>query len=1055
MRRGSALLIVLGMLAFMVVSAVAFSAYMRYSRLPSSYLRRSSSSRLLVKAALAEAIDEIDVAIGNNPYPGVGTLSSTYDPDGKSRYASGGATTQNRNAWMHRVYLGTNYVNNLCQPEETVSTLSLEALAYIPPALVNEARYYSRRSNAGRWRNLAFDAGRFAFCAIDVSDHFDVNRLFANIPRTAEPGGRISLAYLFESEEHTSSSGNSGSPASWDAFMDKFLAAGKVPLVSLADWNLAINTERPGGWTSPFCEYVTQNRSSFYGGISENGAEGEKIKRMTFVTDSLFPRSPEEDDANADYDLMDERNQPFEESAMSGGTPNLMNLLANGGRARFAERIKSSVCSLGFAALLDYLDQDKVPVSLALPTVERVPMVCGIQPEAAGGVTVTVAPNGNPTTVTVPQSSSPADTPALVTDPLSRVKTVTTQYTLDMSQLRQVMVSALLAYPFRHKDGVSDSFNVEGRIAFYFTSTAMGLRTKNQVDVLHVSGNPDFQLPVVGTGVYSIPLRFQNLNSSAFDNKTQEADFLKQLTAQLSQLPQTTIPFMTVSYSLAQTRITNPATDPPTYEYQPAFAAGAANLQIVNSASAQTVCQFPPLTSNGKVDPNYTTPAQLISTLTAGSAKLKLNAAIWVRVTHNDRFRGNKTVDLVPACLSDDALNGQNIGAAATFQSMLGEAYPVMRFDTGLELDLSPLAPATMGSPAMNPNTGILTLSPSAVMVADPRYNFAPESWFSVSDIKPDTWLSNCHRQDNDRDGDIFMMVSDQGYLQSIYELANLPRLTAASGGSTLQGLFGRPSTGFTGAGNGLSFAANFGDAANNGLMWRTYCPFPKYNADGDRFLFEDTGFVTDGGGFKINPYAESTNVVLAAFANTPHDWRCSSTNNYEKEFESMTAEQFNREYAWNAYSQGAKIDWEDLEYVAQAFIEDMRAGGTAKDWEEVWRKLGWDRNNADASRFILDQQLQNAGTASASGSGGTDYNLWNCEKKFLYGYWHDCFANRQQLFLVFVRAEPSMMGGGAAGQTPPQLGGRAVALVWRDPTPTADDKFPHQTRILFYRQFD
>ena len=49
-------------------------------------------------------------------------------------------------------------------------------------------------------------------------------------------------------------------------------------------------------------------------------------------------------------------------------------------------------------------------------------------------------------------------------------------------------------------------------------------------------------------------------------------------------------------------------------------------------------------------------------------------------------------------------------------------------------------------------------------------------------------------------------------------------------------------------------------------------------------------------------------------------------------------------------------------------------------------------------------------------------------------------------------------------GQTPPQLGGRAVALVWRDPTVTRNDVSgtqtsggprPHRTRILFYRQFD
>ena len=73
----------------------------------------------------------------------------------------------------------------------------------------------------------------------------------------------------------------------------------------------------------------------------------------------------------------------------------------------------------------------------------------------------------------------------------------------------------------------------------------------------------------------------------------------------------------------------------------------------------------------------------------------------------------------------------------------------------------------------------------------------------------------------------------------------------------------------------------------------------------------------------------------------------------------------------------------------------------------------------------------------------------------------------KQQLFLIFVRAEPMMMGGGAIGQTPPQLGARAVALVWRNPYPGSKSYMPenaeelhnantpHQTRILMYRQFD
>ena len=51
------------------------------------------------------------------------------------------------------------------------------------------------------------------------------------------------------------------------------------------------------------------------------------------------------------------------------------------------------------------------------------------------------------------------------------------------------------------------------------------------------------------------------------------------------------------------------------------------------------------------------------------------------------------------------------------------------------------------------------------------------------------------------------------------------------------------------------------------------------------------------------------------------------------------------------------------------------------------------------------------------------------------------------------------MLGGGGVNQTPPQLGARAVAVVWRDPSPTKEDvegqPRPHRTRVLFYRQFE
>ena len=92
---------------------------------------------------------------------------------------------------------------------------------------------------------------------------------------------------------------------------------------------------------------------------------------------------------------------------------------------------------------------------------------------------------------------------------------------------------------------------------------------------------------------------------------------------------------------------------------------------------------------------------------------------------------------------------------------------------------------------------------------------------------------------------------------------------------------------------------------------------------------------------------------------------------------------------------------------------------------------------------------------------------LFDVDRMFLHSYWRDCFANKQQLFLIFVRAESTALGGTGEG-TPAQQGGRAVALVWRDPLPpTGEDvlehdnnqyqplRHPHKMRILFYRQFD
>ena len=67
-KKGSALLIVLGMVAFMVVSAVGFAVFMRHNRIPSSFLRRSTAARQLARAALSCAMNDIDAIVNDNPY---------------------------------------------------------------------------------------------------------------------------------------------------------------------------------------------------------------------------------------------------------------------------------------------------------------------------------------------------------------------------------------------------------------------------------------------------------------------------------------------------------------------------------------------------------------------------------------------------------------------------------------------------------------------------------------------------------------------------------------------------------------------------------------------------------------------------------------------------------------------------------------------------------------------------------------------------------------------------------------------------------------------------
>ena len=271
MKKGSALLIVLGMVAFMVVSAVGFAVFMRHNRIPSSYLRRSTAAREL--AALACAMGDIEAAIEDNPYPGLGNNG------------------EGQNRWIGRGRVLAPYD---VSEDSTVSTLSLEGLAYLPPPMINDVRYYSRRTSTAQWKRLDYDSGRYAFCAVNVSDFFDLSRVYADRPRGSGESNLVSIAYLFEDGDHR----NWGAvdPIDFQEAIDEIVQ--EKPIVSLADYNLALNPhmrdDLPSPFLpSPFVEYVSGDVGSFYNDVrtdSKTNPDYLKYAIQRFVVDGHAER---------------------------------------------------------------------------------------------------------------------------------------------------------------------------------------------------------------------------------------------------------------------------------------------------------------------------------------------------------------------------------------------------------------------------------------------------------------------------------------------------------------------------------------------------------------------------------------------------------------------------------------------------------------------------------------------------------------------------------------------------------------------------------------------
>lgn len=1016
-RRGSALLIVLGMVAFMVVSAVGFSIYMRQSRMPSSMLRRTTSAHELARAALVEAMASIEAAIGDDPAPGVG------------------GTT--RNSWVGRV-LTPGGTAGMLDPSQTVSPFTLESLAYMPPALVNDIRYYGRRTPTAAWNRLDFDAGRSAFCAVDVSDYFDLNRVSAAVPRGSGDNNLVTLSYLFQNGTYT---GTVADPIAFQDFLDAVEDSAEGPFASLADYNLALaSLGSDTSLTSPFVEFVKRGTglNGFYGFTrpDANSAEFRKVALQRFVTDGnsnltrdewLTDTSSGEATSRVELDISDPKNQPYPDLMRTDDPKSNDDTAYNVSsyNNEFWDKYADYLGPLESLALYDYLDLDDVPISVIAPTVERTPMLVGIEA------------NGGDLKLSIEEKEVSTESNDIGGGIYEERKTV--DFCLKLSG--SIDVNAGFAFPFKwqkDRNAAAGNFSAVAQAAFYMIaedSVAEAGQAGKQGCAVKVDGALGNWPTKSGEGTAEVREGgVVMLTSSAGTTRLPNEDVDTEDKAVSKSGGQ----FRDVQLSIDSFQNANGRlqSDYPIVRYYLYRKYKKAPGMMTESPIVDW-CLEEEAGVEGARKTEYKMQALDFSTgdLVAGAAgKFTWGMGLTVTLKNND----GKLVDMAPAHALDDDTPPEGIGTETRFRRF---KRGLLRFDNDANLFKVDIKDGYEGYNTLHEKVAANELKDKPIafkyatyLTDDPRYNFAASNWYpgdASGDSLGEAWLAktSCDGS-NGKEGDIFMSVSNQGYLQDAGEIAFIPRVCDfRSVDSDCKAVVNAMESG--------KIPNGAGDCGNASQMWRTFGCFGDLGVNAE---VDSLGMTSPVNGFRINPYTDDDTIRLGAFINTPYDWWSAGTNYVNDTIKKKFADEDGRvtdmkkslEYTFGPSGTGkAKIEAEDLKEFSKWMGTKLRSATDGKWWKK-WDEIGWLNGE-------IDEQL--------------GVTLHDVDRKFLHNYWRKCFANQQQLFLVFFRAEPVVLGGGSGqGTTPAQLGAKGVAVVWRDPR-YKEAGIPHSMRVLFYHQ--
>lgn len=1079
-RQGSALLIVLGMVAFMVVSAVGFSVFMRESRKPSSHLRRNITARLLLRAALANAIARVDGDFNTDEGRVEGVYDDLYPGAGP---AQAKPIEENGDYWDKRVFMPFGPVD----PRYTVSTLTLESLAYLPPAIINEVRVWSRLTRTAEWKNLSYDLGRYAFCAVDVSDCFDINKVRANERRTSASNHRFNLSSLYPDNAQQ-----------LDTVLDKVVNQDPASFISLADFNVVAGRGCP---FAPWMNYIGMGDGQIY-----TRDEYETVSNALFITDTWFPPTNSVGRAAVKtYNLEGGgRNQPW--TSFSDTATIEEEVLDGAETGTIGDPLFKVLQGVGMVCLYDYLDQDQVPISYTMPCTETAPMVCAVG--IGDNPDVNVKMKFNETV----QAEGDYGTPVMRNGRQVYPYRVTVKRCSLKVEVTALGVNGVVAFPFKRahlKSGYQKNFNGDALFRVFFGPANLKSRLSangNGDEFVHPRHGRKWDAEPTGwrNGVYTAygPRAMGNLNFSG-QIKTQaealgdfnvdaecpggEGDFALFYYVEIKE---------TASGNVTESWYSFDGMKGDENRFRPRNEDGV-DLGAVNGTTwkgylddagadapaspADGVYTDPMLPSGRAAQRTINVPAQ------------RVHVAVWMRL-----FSGDDTYDVIPARPEDDEVYGDRDlpnPRAEWGDGVAGgdDVAPVLSFREGEDNEIV-FNYSTLQQKGYASAETPLSFADgwNRLYVADPRYNFAPENWFAVNapngNVTKQNWLDAVTPLfgEDGRDRDIFMFTSDQEYLQSIGELAFLPRVgDPNTAGNQINRHYIRNSDFHArpfGDRIGANAAAVLGNLGQEEFYWRTYASFDNGDGtDGIYSLREGGTRANDGtpceitagnNDFRANPFSQDERIIAAVVEDTPFDYFAASTNRlntlYSQPEDATPSDAKNYVFTGTRQSSAAYV--EGFSRLASGMRQEFAAGAQRAGLNTSWQDI-YDKNLKWASNATGDDQLDIFGI-------DLDEPLHCVDRKFLHAFWRECFQNRQQLFLLFLRAEPLTVGGmGFGSLAATQLGARGVALLWRDPAPPArgiterkpresimrpmqwrdmqEEAGPHRTRILFYHPID